>query len=854
MDSVSPGKLKVYLGMAAGVGKTYAMLSDGQDARRKGVDVVIGFIESYGRAETESLLHGLEILSPIQQTSYQAEFDLDACLARNPRLVLLDELAHPNAPGSRNLKRWQDIEELLAAGIDVYTTVNIQHLESAKDVVAQVTGVVVSETVPDKLFSGNCEIELIDLPPEELRDRIREGKVYVPEMIEQAIQGFFRKSNLLALRELALRHTADRVDDELLRARTDAQVSNAWHVGEKILVCVAPNLMAQRVVRAGKRLATSLHADLIAVSVDSLRAGGDSAYSEIQVVEALQLAEHLGAKVERLAGHDIVAELLSFARNENVTTIIMGKPVRPRWKEFLFGSVVDETIRSSGDIDVFVITGEEDPKPILRSRRKSGWWGLLDVLLWVGGATAVGFMMFHRFGEANIAMVYLLATVVVSVKRGRMEALFAALLSVLIFDFCFVPPRLSFALENPGYLVTFGMMLGVSILLSTLTARLKAQTKSATRREKTTAELFDLSHRLAASRKREEMARMAADKIHSLFGIPASVIVPTDGKLAPIVESATKFERVSSELAVSTWVFDHSRSAGKSTETLSTARGLHIPLAGSSGMVGVLAVDMMDQSVLDPTQRSLLDAIGNQLAGALERAKFAKQSHDSSLRVETERLRSDLLSAVSHDLRTPLASISGSAGSLLVQPELSDLSRELAQTIGEETDRMSRLVRNLLDMTRVQGAVQLTLDWYGVDELIATALDRTQKEFSKPVRVSTESAIVRVDGALIEQVFVNLLENAAHHAGPDATVKVSVKALSNEVYIDFVDDGPGITSGEEKKIFDRFQRHGGAGFGLGLAICKAAVEAHGGTITAMNHEPRGATLRVVLPLSEVERE
>lgn len=849
------GRLKVYLGMAAGVGKTYGMLLEGQESKKRGLDVVIGYLEPHGRTETEAIADGLERV-PLLVLEHRGvalkEFNLDAALARQPDLLLVDELAHTNQPGSRHAKRWQDIEELLLAGQNVITTVNIQHIESLRDVVAQITGVFVQETVPDAFFDQTDEIELVDVPPEQLHQRLREGKVYGQEKVDQAIAGFFKRSNLLALRELALRHTAERVDVDLRKAREGQPQEVGWHASERILVTVAPNRMAYRVVRSAKRLAASLHADLIALSVESSRQRGISEENRLHQENAMVLAEKLGAKVATLVGDDIVAEVVEYARKENVSTILMGKPVRPRWKEMLVGSVVDAMIRRSGDIDVLVITGAEDQgTPIFRrpTPRRSDWRGYAEALLAVLVCTGIGHFMIGTLPLANIVMTYLVGVVLVSLRQGTKESLFCSLGAICAFDFFFVHPRLTFAVSDSGYVVTFGVMLFVSIILSGLTVRLKETSRQMSQRERTTAALYDLSRSLAESRKREEMVLLTARKTQEMLGRPVAILGRVDSTVVVLSGSATLFEQSDNELAVAAWVIDNGRPAGASTETLSGSNGLYVPIVGSDDVLGAIGIGLEEGSGLDTARRNLLEAIANQLAGALERAQFAKASHLAALQTEKEQMRSDLLSAVSHDLRTPLASIEGSAAILASHQWLNVEDRELAETIRQESERMARLIRNLLDMTRVQGAVDLNLDWQNLEDLAANAIERTQAQFAHPVLLIApdEPVVTQIDGVLIEQVLVNLLENAARHGGINPRVQLSVSTQDHHAVIRVSDNGPGIPPEEQERIFERFQKGNSTGFGLGLAICKAAVEAHGGEIRV---EPgsEGATFTITLPM------
>ncbi len=835
------GRLKVYLGMSAGVGKTYSMLSDARADVQRGFDLLIGYLESHGRRETEDLAVGIDRI-PLHSLEHRGvqigEFDLDAALARHPEILLVDELAHTNAPGSRHAKRWQDIVELLEAGISVRTTVNIQHVESLRDVVAQITGVFVHETVPDSFFELADEIELVDLPPDELHKRLSEGKVYVAEKVEQALTGFFKRSNLLALRELALRHTAERVDEEMRQSRTLQDVSQPWNANERVLVCLAPNRMALRVVRVAKRLATNLHADLIAVTVESPRQSGVSDQARAQLESAVALAERLGAQMVALAGEDIVAEILRFAQTENVTTIVVGKPVRKRWREFVFGSVVDSLIRASGEIDILVITGAEELGTELIVRRKPDpptWPHYIWVLAIVSLSTAIGFLMVDRFDLANIVMVYLLGVAYLSVRFGRTESLVAAMLSVLLFDISFVPPRGTFAVHDIQYLVTFGIMLVVSIILSTLTLRLKEQSLASSKRERETAALYDLSRRLASSRKREEMAAAVADKAASLVGGDAAVFVVGQDGPEVLAPSKRGFEQAPNESAVVNWVFDNVRPAGKGTDTLAGAQAMYMPLVGSTACAGVLGITF--DTSLDSSTRHMLESMGNQLALALDRTRLAKESNDASLRVDQETLRSSLLSSVSHDLRTPLASIEGAASSILVEHDISGRTRELATTVVEESERMARLVRNLLDMTRFEGGgIELNLDWQSLEELIGSAMLRTDGMFKNPIRTQLppDLPLLKLDAVLVEQLFVNLLENAARHAGAEAQVVIRAEARSGGVVVYVSDNGPGFLDSDLDHLCEKFHKRGGSGFGLGLAICRAVMVAHGGTIAAQN--------------------
>ena len=864
------GRLKIYLGMAAGVGKTYAMLSDAQEAKRRCVDVVIGYLEPHGRAETEAMANGLERI-PLRTYDYKGveltEFDLDASLQRKPKLILVDELAHTNVPGSRHRKRWQAVEELLQEGIDVYTTVNIQHVESLNDIVAQITGVVVSETVPDSMLNEADEVEVVDIPPQELIQRLNEGKVYMADKVSQALSSFFKKSNLSALRELALRHTAERVDRQVRTYRAAEGSAEPWHTKDRILVCVAPNKMGPRVVRSAARMANALHAELIAVSVESPRQAGLSEADRLRSIEGLRLAEHLGAETVTLSGQDIVAEIMHFAQSRNVTTIVVGKPVRERWREIVFGSVVDTLVRASGDIDVHVITGQDNvgtPQKILtRKGEVHDWKGYITAVGTTSIATLVCFGMnnldFH-VERINLIMVYLLGVTFVASRKSRLSASLASILSVASFDFFFIEPRHSLVVADAQYIFTFGVMLLMALVTSTLTVRLREQTDAASLRERRTAALYNLSKKLSATRSRIEIGTFTATKIKEVFRCDVGILIKSraTGKLFSGPESESKFELKPNEQAVAIWVLDHGKLAGKGTDTLPGSEGTYLPLNAETGRVGVLAVRWEGEAVRDPAKLNFLETFANQLAVAIERTNLAKDSHEALIQVERERLRNSLLSSVSHDLRTPLAVISGSADSLRASHRLTDpRDQELANAIAVESERLSRQVRNLLDMTRLEsGAVELTRGWQSLEELIGSAVLRTEKLLSAhtvKTALPADLPLVFVDGVLLEQAFVNLLENASRHTPPGTTVIISAKMLPQSVVIEIANNGPHFVPGEEDKIFEKFYRPNECstqGFGLGLTICRAILEAHGGTIQARNRPEGGVSFMMIIPTIE----
>jgi two-component system, OmpR family, sensor histidine kinase KdpD len=863
------GALKVFFGAAAGVGKTYAMLEEAQERRSAGVDVVVGYVEPHGRPETEALLAALEPLPP-RLVEYRGsrlrELDLDAAFARRPRLILVDELAHTNASGSRHAKRWQDIRELLAAGIDVYTTCNVQHLDSLNDVVAKITGIQVRETVPDSVLEEADEVELIDLPPDDLIQRLNEGKVYVPDQAERAVQKFFRKGNLIALRELALRTTAARVDAQMDVYRRDHAIPTPWPVGERILVCVSPSPFAARVVRGARRMATGLRADWIVAHVETPAHARLPVGERDRAAQTLRLAEQLGARTVVLSGSNVADEVIAYAREKNVSKIVAGKPGGlPRWRERLFGSVVDELVRKSGDIDVYVITGERDT-PTAGGRRPpprvADWSAYAGAVAIVAVCTAVAWLMAPRFELSNLIMVYLLGVVLVSARFGRAPSVLAALLGVAAFDYFFVPPYLTFAVSDTQYLVTFLVMFVVAMVISTLTVRLNRQAESARQRERHTAALYGMSRDLAQLRGVEDLAAVAVRHIKDVFASDAGVLLPDAGG-RPVLRagSLASAEDDSTERGVSQWVYEHGQSAGLGSDTLPGARARYLPLIGSRGPVGVLAVRPPDpQTLAAPEAGHLLEAFAAQTALAIERAFLADEAHRAGLRVESERLRNTLLSSVSHDLRTPLATITGAASSLLGGADRLDPAarHELLEAIHEEADRLNRLVNNLLDMIRVEsGALALQKDWHPLEELVGVALTRLGGRLGdRPVttELPPDLPLLPVDGLLMEQVLINLLDNAVKYTPSGTPIEISASLVDGCLRLDIADRGPGLTAGDESRVFEKFYRGSrtgtARGVGLGLTICRGIVEAHGGTITAANRPGGGAIFRILLPLGD----
>ena len=862
------GRLKIFFGANPGVGKTFTMLEEARAKRAEGVDVVVGLVETHGRAETAGLLAGLEQL-PRRTVEHRGvsltEFDLDAALARRPTLLLVDELAHTNAPGSRHERRWQDVEELLAAGISVYSTLNVQHLESLNDVVAQITGIQVRETVPDAVFDGADDVELADLTPEDLLRRLQQGKVYLAEQAEHAQDRFFRKGNLIALRELALRRVAERVDAQMRGYMRDHGIREVWPAGERLLVAVGERPAAARLVRAGRRIAATLKCDWIVLHVETPGTAGLTDAGRLDLIETLQLAEESGAETATVPGRQVAEEILAYAAAHNVTRILVGKPSHSRWRDKLFGSTVDRLVRGSGDVDVYVITGDAGDNAVRRralvAPRPAALAEIGFALATVAACTLVGWLIFRRLSITDVAMVYLLGAMVVASRCGRGPSVLSAVLSIALFDYLFVPPYNTFAVSDLNYLLTFGTMLVVALLISGFTLRIREQAQLAREREHRTAALYALSRDLGDTRTREQVVSAARQHLGDSFGCTAQLLTPgPDGRLVPLQPIAPVPVIDDKELSVADWAFRRGEIAGAGTATLPGAAALHMPLTGPAGVVGVLVVSAPDLSRFqEPTERHLLETFAGQVGVALERVSLSERTQQARLEVEAERLRTSLLSSLSHDLRTPLGVITGAASSLRESGDAmgSESRRELLDSIVEEAQRMNRLIRNLLDMIRVEtGSLQVQKEWQPLEDAVGVALIRLGERLADhPVEVHlpTELPLVPLDAVLLEQVFINLLENAAKYTPAGTPIEISAATGPGVVTVSVADRGPGLAPGEEQRVFEKFYRGGdappGKGVGLGLTISRGIVMAHGGRIWAENRAGGGAVFRFTLPLT-----
>ena len=865
------GALRIFFGYAPGVGKTYAMLKSAHQAQAEGRDVVVGYIEPHARIETQSLVDGLQVL-PLQELQYKGvtlrEFDLDVALARRPELILVDELAHTNAEGCRHTKRWQDIEELLASGIDVWTTLNVQHIESLNDVIGQITEVVVRETVPDRVFDSAEDLELVDITAEELLARLKAGKIYLPDQAQRAVQSFFQKSNLTALRELSLRQTARRIHSEVELARR-AQAGNIpWATNERLLVCVGPSPTTARVVRTAKRLAAALDAPWIAVHVDNASPAEESR-SRRQISEHFRLAELLGAETATLPGQEITATILDFARARNVTKILIGKTHKSFWQRLFSRTLVDDILERSEAIDVYVIHGEEDSRKNetlnpqqtslqIATDQATRWNDKVSYFAALGISFSVTLLMYMlkilklMDVEANTVMLLLAAVAFVAYKYGRGPAILASTVSVLLFDFLFVPPFFSFTVADTRYLITFFVMLVIGLVISTLTARLRAQVERTTQRELRTSMLYELGKQFNSICGEAFLVSAAGEKISNMLDAEVAIYLRS---ASGATELNYGWGGIIAKHAVSVptahWVIDHNQLAGTGTNTLPNACALFLPIIGSNRTYGAMAIRVQNSvQLLDPEHRRLLEACTNQLALALERDQVALESAEAQIETDAEKVRNTLLSSVSHDLKTPLATIAGASGYLLERPSIDqETQNKLLETIASEAARLSRLLENTLEMSRIEaGLAAPNQQWNVLEEIIETALHRTQTQLADhPVTVSLPAnlPLVFVDGVLLERVFVNLFENTARHTPSGTQSSLSAAVDGRWLRISLIDNGPGIPAGEEERIFEKFYRGktrtgSGPGSGLGLAICRAILKAHAGQIQAASR-PGGGT-------------
>jgi len=871
------GKLRIYFGSSAGVGKTYAMLLAARKLKSEGRDVVIGIVETHGRSETAVLLDGLEVLPP-KAMAYRGkeltEFDLDAALLRRPALALVDELAHSNVQGARHPKRWQDVEELLAAGVDVFTTLNVQHLESLNDVVGGITNVRVWETVPDTVFDDADEVVLVDIPADELLERLKAGKVYVPLQAERAANNFFRKGNLMALRELALRRTADRVEGDVQAYRVDKSIGSVWKTANALLTCVGPDAGAERVVRAAARLASQLNAEWHAVYVETPGLQRLPAVRREKILATLNLAKDLGATTAVIADPDVAMSVIAYARSHNLSKLVIGRdPARRLWpwqrssgqKLAMLAPDIDlveigraEGAMQNGPAAKNIASPPDSPGAESADRRRAKRLRYMWAALACVAATLLSMPLAAHFDRSNIVAIFILTVVLVAVRFGRGAAALAAVLSVCSFDFFFVPPRFSFAVSDVQYLLTFGIMLAVGLITGQLTAGLRFQARVAGHREERAGSLYEIARDLSGAVQIDQVVRISDASIERTFRASAALLLPNAGGQL-VVTSLRPGLTLAVDIGIAQWAFDKGQPAGFSTDTLPGSEVLYIPLRAPIHARGVLAVKAHNRRLLRiPEQRQLLDTFAALIAIALERVHYVEVAQDALVRMESERLRNSLLAALSHDLRTPLTVLGGLAESLtLTKPLLSPAQRESAEAIQDEARRMSTLVSNLLDMARIESGVKLNLQWQPLEEVVGSALNSTRgmlKQHLVEVHIPRQLPLVHIDALLIERVLVNLLENASKYTPPGSRIMLAAEVTADQLSVSVSDDGPGLTIGREEAVFQKFTRgereSATPGVGLGLAICRAIVESHQGKIVATHRPGGGARFTFTLPLGQ----
>jgi two-component system sensor histidine kinase KdpD len=868
------GRLKIFLGAYPGVGKTYAMLQAAQERRREGVDVVIGVVETHGRAETEALLRGLEVL-PRRRLMYRgrvfAEMDLDALLWRKPQLAIVDELAHTNVEGSRHLKRHQDVAELLAAGIDVFTTLNVQHIESLNDIVERISGVRVRETLPDNVLELADEIELVDLPPDDLIQRLREGKVYVRDQIGRAMQHFFGKGNLTALRELAMRVAAERVDADMVSYMRAHAIAGPWPVQDRLLVCTNESPVALKLVRTAKRMADRARMPWIAVNVHTPRTDSLSDEAKNRIAEALRLAESLGGEAFTLhAESDVATELLSFARARNVTRLLLGRPRRRRLSGWLRERVTRRLLSNAGQLEITIVAPEEKPAadhliqartPALRPDLRAFGWATLAVMV----AIAISHVADRFLPLANLSLIFLMAVLVVAIRFGLWPSVYTSLLSFVAYNFFFTEPHHTFIVKRREDVLTIAFFLVVAVIVGNLAARLKAQVEAMRQINRRTANLYDFSRKIAGAASLDDVLWAAVHHVASTLQCHSLVLLPRDTDRLEIAAGYPPEDQMSpTAWGAAHWAWKHSQATGWSSGTLPASEWLFLPLGTARGPVGLLGVSFeAPKRQLTPEQRHLLDALVDQVAVAIERTNLATDIEEARLLTETERLRSALLSSVSHDLRTPLVSIIGSATGLAsCDGALSGADRaQLVQTILEESERLNRFVQNLLDMTRLgYGALQPNREWVDLREVIGRALKQMARSLASlkvGVQIADDVPILRVDPVLIEQVLVNILDNAAKYSPSGGRIEIAAALDGEQVRVGVSDEGPGIPPEARDTVFDVFYRvragdQQAAGTGLGLSICRGLIEAHGGRIEALlGPGGRGTTIAFWLPVERM---
>ncbi len=862
------GRLKLFLGAAPGVGKTYEMLCDARARKREGVDVVVGLVETHGRPETELLLEGLEVI-PRRVVDYKghalAEMDLDAILDRHPALVLVDELAHTNAPGSRHEKRYLDVEELLAAGIDIYTTLNIQHLESLGDVIAQITRIRVRETVPDSIIDRADEIEVVDLTPEDLIQRLKEGKVYVPQQARRAIQHYFSPGNLTALRELALRRTAQRVDAQMLNYMRSHAIRGPWAAGERVLVCVDGGPDSSALVRHARRFADQLNAPWTAIHVEGAEGRRRTEVEQDRIAEALRLAERLGGAAVTIPGPDVVETLVDYARANNVTHVVIARARRGFLRGWWRGSVEKRLIRRASDLAIHLMPAATErrgergplvsPREALKLHAYAGSAAIVILALLVG-------LLMRHVAAADVALVFLTAVLASAITYGLWPSLFTCLLSVLAYNFFFLRPLYTFTAANPENVIAVSFFVVVALFASQLGARVRAQAITARRRAKTTEELYQFSRKLAAAAVLDDVLWATAHQIALMLKVRVVLLLPEDERLQVRAGYPPEDILGEADLAAATWSWQRARPAGRGADTLPGAKWLFLPMRTGRGTVGVAGIDRDAPAALNSEERRLLNALTDQAALAIERVKLAEDLDRERLSAENDRVRAVLFNSISQDLKAPLASIMGAATTLAAQDDsLEQKPRSaLIRTVQDQAERLNRFIGNLLDMTRLEtGRMSPAIALKEPSEVVGAALARAEKVLAAHrVRVDLprDPPLLAIDASLFEQVLFNLLDNAAKRAPPGTEIALSARRQNGRVRIEVMDEGKVIAPSDLARVFDKFSRgfdpERRAGTGLGLAVSRGFVEAMGGRLEAANRTDRaGAVFTVDLPAPEV---
>ena len=867
------GNLRIFVGAAPGVGKTYAMLETARARKKDGYDIVVGVVETHGRKETEALLEGLETV-PRKRIDYKGrlldEMDLDAIIARRPQIALVDELAHTNAPGSRHPKRYLDVEEILNSGIDVYTTVNIQHIESLNDVVAQITRVRVRETVPDEIFDRAEAVELVDLTPSDLIQRLKEGKVYIPQQAERALEHFFSPANLTALRELALRRTAERVDEQLLAEMQAKAIPGPWAAGERFLVCISEDPRAAGLVRATKRLADRLHAPWTAIYIETGRSAQLSDEERDRIADTLRLAMNLGGETVTIPGgaRRVADDVIAYARANNITQIVIGKSNRSRWFEILRGSVVHDLVRRAGSISVHVIAGEElegdriSKKTVRTAPQALDPWPYILSVVAVAVSLGIAETVEPFFGLENVVLVFMTGIVAIAARFGLWPSILASVVASLCYNFFFLPPIYTFTIADPNNALAFFFFIVMAIIVSNVAARVREQAVTAMARARTTEALYAFSRKLAGVATLDDVLWATAYQIAMMLKVRVVLLLPEGETIAVAAGYPPEDVLDQADLAAAKWAWMNNRAAGRGSDTLPGAKRLFLPMRTGRGPVGVLGIDSDKAGpLLTPDERRLLDALSDQSALAIERVHLVEDMDRVKRTVETEHLRSALLTSISHDLKTPLAAILGSAGALRsMSGQLTDAQKEeLVSTIVDESERLNRFIANLLDMTKLEsGAIAPNSSLHSIGEVIGGALRRAEKILSRhkvALDIYRDLPLVKIDEVLFEQAIFNLLDNAAKYSARGSTIQINGRRDGDSVVLDIVDEGVGIPASDVERIFDKFYRvqkgdQVRPGTGLGLAIARGFIGAMQGTITASNRTDRsGAVLTIRLPVT-----